>query len=149
MRVTKSLKPSRDVPTGLKAFIAAAVILAIIGGYFGYREHVDTTPAIPFSQLPADTQQAFVSAIAEGDLAWRFYLEEKNLFALTDALEFYSMAYAAHPHNRKAVKALRRAADAYLELHDKSPAERREAAVFLQGKSDYFLKYPPAVRAGR
>jgi hypothetical protein len=85
----------------------------------------------------------------EGDAAWQFFLKDSNTGALNDAIQFYSMAYGIHPRNRDAVRALRRSADAYLALHSSGASERREAAAFLQGTSEFFLKYAPAVEAAR
>jgi hypothetical protein len=85
----------------------------------------------------------------EGDAAWQFYRKDGNTAALNDAIQFYSIAYGVHPRNRDAAKALRRTADAYLAMHSGDASERREAAAFLQGNSEFFLKYSPAVEAAR
>jgi hypothetical protein len=143
------LKLFRGVSTLQKASLAAAAVLALTAGYFGYENYLETSPAIPFSALPLQTQQDFAAAMSEGDKAWQFFGADGNTAALNDAIQFYSMAYALHPRNRDAVKALRRSADAYLGLHASTPAERHDAAAFLQGTSEYFSKYEPAVAAAR
>jgi predicted Ser/Thr protein kinase len=139
----------RGVSTLQKVSIAAAVVLAVTAGHFGYQNYVETSPAVPFAELPATAQQEFRDAMTEGDRAWKFFADEHNAAALNDAILFYSKAYAVHPRNRDAVRALRRAADPYLELHSANASERRQAAAFLQGSSDFFLKYEPAVEAAR
>ena len=143
------LKLFRGVSTLQKVSVTAAAALAITTAYFGYEHYVETSPAIAFSELSAERQEDFLSAMHEGDAAWQFYLKDSNTAALNDAIQFYSMAYGVHPRNRAAVKALRRSADAYLALHSGGAAERREAAAFLQGTSEFFLKYAPAVEAAR
>jgi hypothetical protein len=143
------LKLFRGVSTLQKVSVAAAAALAITTAYFGYEHYVETSPAIAFSELSAERQKEFLSAMHEGDTAWQFYLKDSNTAALNDAIQFYSMAYGVHPRNRDAVRALRRSADAYLALHSSGASERREAAAFLQGTSEFFLKYAPAVEAAR
>jgi hypothetical protein len=143
------LKLFRGVSELQKISLATAAVLALTAGYFGYQSYVESSPTIAFNELPAQTQQDFRAAMDEGDRAWDFFAREANIAALNDAIEFYSMAYSLHPRNREAVKALKRSADAYLQLHAGSATERHQAAAFLQGKSEYFLKYAPAVEAAR
>lgn len=143
------LKMFRGVSTLQKASLAAAAVLAIASGYLWYDNYLETSPAIPFTQLPAETQQQFREAMSEGEKAWALYKAEKFPGAVDDSIQFYARAYNLHPRNREAVAALKKAADEFLKLHGGSPEERREAAEFLQGQTDYFRKYAPVVDAAK
>jgi len=143
------LKMFRGVSTVQKASLAAAVVLAIASGYLWYDNYLETGPAVPFTQLPAQTQQQFRAAMSEGEKAWALYQAEKFPGAVDDSIQFYARAYNLHPRNRKAVAALKKSADEFLKLHGGSAEERREAAEFLQGQTDYFRKYAPVVDAAK
>ena len=143
------LKLFRGVSTLQKASIAAAAVLAIVAGYLWYQNYLETSPAIPFAQLPQETQQEFLHDMSEGDTAWTFFRNDGNVAALNDAIEFYAAAYALHPRNRDAVKALRKAGDAMLDAAGADAERRRAAATYMQGRSDYFLKYSPVVEAAK
>ncbi|HMN45850.1 MAG TPA: protein kinase [Povalibacter sp.] len=143
------LKLFRGVSTLQKVSIAVAAVLAITAGYLWYQNYLETSPAIPFAQLPQETQQGFLDAMNEGDKAWTFFRNDGNSAALNDAIEFYAAAYSLHPRNRDAVKALRKAGDAMLDAAGTDAERRREAATYMQGRSDYFLKYSPVVEAAK
>lgn len=143
------LKMFRGAGTVQKASLAAAVVLAIVSGYLWYDNYLETGPAVAFSQLPAQTQQQFRDAMSEGEKAWSLYEAEKFPGAVDDSIQFYARAYNLHPRNREAVAALKKSADEFLKLHGSSAEERREAAEFLQGQTDYFRKYAPVVDAAK
>lgn len=143
------LKAFRGVTTLQKASIAAAVVLAMVAGYFGYQNYLETSPAIAFEELPLQVQQDFRAAVAEGDQAWAFYESDGNAAALEDAIRYYSAAYALHPRNREAVGRLQNVADEFLELSGDDRAKRRLVAQTLREHSEYFLKYKPVVDAAR
>jgi len=143
------LKLFRGVSTLQKASIAAAAVLAIVAGYLWYQNYLETSPAIPFAQLPQETQQQFLDDMSEGDKAWTFFKNDGNSAALNDAIEFYAAAYGLHPRNRDAVKALRKAGDAMLDAAGTDAERRRAAATYMQQRSDYFLKYSPVVEAAK
>lgn len=143
------LKLFRGVTALQKATIAVAAVLAVASGYFWYQNYVETSPSIPFAQLPAETQQEFTANMVEGDKAWAFFKGDNNTFALNDAVRYYTTAYSLHPRNRDAVKALNRLGDEVLELAGDNPQRRREAAKNLQAFSDYYRKYAPVVEAAK
>lgn len=143
------LKLFRGVTALQKATIAVAAVLAVASGFLWYQNYVETSPSIPFAQLPAETQQQFTESLTEGDKAWAFFKGDGNTAALNDAIQFYSLAYSLHPRNRDAVKALNRAGDEFLKVYSDTPEQRREAAENLQARSDYYKKYAPVVDAAK
>lgn len=143
------LKLFRGVTALQKSTIAVAAVLAVASGYFWYQNYVETSPSIPFAQLPAEMQQDFIKEMADADMAWKIYQAQGIPDAVQDAVQLYSKAYNLHPRNRDAVKGLRRSADEYLKLYGSDKVSRRAAAAFLQGQTDYFLKYAPAVEAAQ
>ena len=142
------LKLFRGVSTLQKASVSTAAVLALTAGYLWYQNYVETSPTVPFSSLPAATQQQFTSFMKQGDEEWDFFAREQNIAALQAAVEQYSNAYELHPRNRDAVRGLKRSADALLNAV-KGDADRRAAAAFLQDQSAYYRQYPPVVDAAR
>jgi len=140
------LKLFRGVSNVQKASLVAAAVLAIASAYFAYQNYIETSPAIAFEKLPAQTQAQITDLLRQGNEEWSFYQREQNAAALQGSVEYYSRAYELHPRNREAVHGLRQAADALLSAV-KTKEERREIATFLQGQSDYFRKYQPVVDA--
>jgi serine/threonine protein kinase len=143
------LKMFRGVTALQKATLAATAVLAIASGYLWYQNYLETSPAIPFEQLPAETQAEFTKSMQEGDREFAFYQRESNPEMLNSAVEHYAAAYAAHPRNRAAVKALNQSADALLKSVSAIPGARKEVAEFLQGESDYYKKYQPVIDAAK
>jgi len=138
------LKALRGVTKLQKGLMAATLILATTAGYFAYSSYREGGPEIPFTSLPAATQQQFSSYMSDGDKLWGFYVKDKNILALQEAVEQYAAAYELHPRNRDAVKALTRAADAALEATQSNPEQQREFAKSLIERSSFLAKdYPP------
>lgn len=127
-----------------KGLMAATVVLAMAAGYFAYSSYREAGPDVPFSALPAATQQQIKSYMSDGDKLWSFYVKDKNIFALQEAAEQYAGAYDLHPRDRDAVQALRRVADAALKATRDDPVKQRELARSLAERSTYLGKdYPP------
>jgi hypothetical protein len=143
------LKLFRGVTRLQKATLAASAVLALATGYFAYQNYVETSPAIAFSELPADVQQQFRTAMKEGNEAWAFYERDGLADAIDVALASYAKAYDMHPRNREAVAALNRAADEALRVTKSDPARRHEIANSLQELSAHFRKYAPVVAAAK
>lgn len=143
------LKLFRGVTRLQKVTLAASALLALTAGYFWYQNYVETSPAVAFSELPAQDQQAFRTAMMEGNEAWAFYEREGLADGIMSALASYAKAYDAHPRNREAVAALNRAADEGLRVTNNDPERRREFAEALQLLSPHFRKYAPVVEAAR
>lgn len=143
------LKAFRGVTRLQKVTLAASAVLALAAGYFWYQSYVETSPAIAFSELPADVQQQFRAAMKEGDEAWAFYEREGFADAIESSLASYAKAYDLHPRNREAVAALNRAADEALRVTKQDPARRHEIAASLQQLSTHFRKYAPVVDAAK
>jgi serine/threonine protein kinase len=141
------LKLFRGVTALQKATLAATAVLALVSGYLWYENYQETSPSRPFAELPLQTQQQFTELMKQGDEEWAFFQRENNPAALQSAVDRYAQAYALHPRNRDAVKALRRTADAFLKSAGDQSGQRKEIADYLQGQSDYYRKYAPVVDA--
>jgi len=143
------LKMFRGVTALQKATLAATAVLALASGYLWYQNYVETSPAIPFSQLAPDVQQDFKQKMKDGDEAFALYQRENNAFVLQDAASLYADAYDDHPRNRDTVKALNRVADALLRIVGDNREARQELALTLQKTSAYYRKYQPVVDAAQ
>jgi hypothetical protein len=143
------LKAFRGVTALQKATIAAAAVLAMVAGYQYYQYYLETSPAIPFNQLPSEAQAKFRDEMTEGNAAWGFFEKEQQTDAAFGAVEHYAKAYDAHPRNREAVAALKKAADAMLSIQGMDEKQRQELAKFLWSQSPYYQKYQPVVDATR
>jgi hypothetical protein len=140
------LKSFRGVTRLQKASLAAVGMLAIASGYLWYQNRVEVGPAIPFDKLPLRVQSDFKDAMAQGNEAWGFWVNQQIEDGLASSLRYFGEAYALHPRNREAVKVLQMAGDAQLALAKDVP-QRHEVACNLQEVSDYFRKYPPVLKA--
>lgn len=143
------LKLFRGVSTLQKVTFAAAAVLALVAGYVSYQNYVETSPAIPFSELPSQVQTEFRAKMKEGNDFWVFFESEQQPDAALGAVELYGQAYALHPRNREAVAALKKAADALLALPNLDEKTRQAVAKDLQNKSAFYEKYAPVVDAVR
>jgi serine/threonine protein kinase len=132
----------------LQASIAAIVALAIAAGWLSYQNYRETGPAVSFSALSAQQQQAFRESMAQGQEEWAFFERDGIGVALISAIDLYAEAYRIHPRNREAVAALEQAALALLDSAE-DQTQRRSFALDLQARSDHYLKYPPVVDAAR
>ena len=129
-----------------KSLVAATVILTLAAAFLAYRNYQDSSPAVAFGALPVETQNQFNTLMAGGDKEWQFYQKEHNLMALWNSLDQYSDAYKLHPHNRTAVRALERSADAFLDATAGKPEEQKQAAEKLSQMSESLAKSPPLMR---
>jgi serine/threonine protein kinase len=143
------LKLFRGVTALQKWTMAAAAVLAVVAGYQYYQYYVETSPAIPFEELPSQTQAEFKALMSDGNKEWQFFETEHNPFQAFSAVEQFSKAYDKHPRNREAVAALKKAADALLALPGLDEKTRQELAKDLQKKSAFYEKYAPVVDAVR
>jgi serine/threonine protein kinase len=143
------LKAFRGVTALQKATIAAAAVLAMVSGYQYYQYYVETSPAIPFSELPSQTQSDCRLAMKEGDEFWTFFERDHISDAAFQAINRYSDAYNFHPRNREAVAALKKAADAVLALPEIDERTRQELAKDWKNKNAFYEKYGPVVDAVR
>jgi hypothetical protein len=141
------LKSFRGVTTLQKVTLATAAVLALVAGYVSYQNYVETSPAIPFSALPAEDQERFLANMTEGNEAWVFFERDHFTEALNDAAEFYTRAYEIHPRNREAVAGLNKVADALLDAAGDDAALRKQIATQLQAQSTHYRKYAPVVEA--
>jgi hypothetical protein len=139
----------RGVTTLQKVTFAATAVLALVAGYQYYQYYVETSPAIPFAELPSQVQTEFRAKMKEGNDFWVFFENEQQPDAALGAVELYGQAYALHPRNREAVAALKKAADALLALPNLDERTRQAVAKDLQNKSAFYEKYAPVVDAVR
>jgi serine/threonine protein kinase len=154
----RSARP-RDAGAFLKLFrgvtrlqattLAATLVLASVTGYLWYQNYVETSPAIPFGELPVDVQADFRTAMDTGDEFYAFYEREGVSDQLYSAIASYGKAYEIHPRNREAVAALKKGAAAALEAAGDEGELRKAVAVMLLERSDYYQKYPPVMDAAR
>jgi predicted Ser/Thr protein kinase len=142
------LKLFRGVTALQKATLATAAVLAITAGYLWYQNYRETTPAIPFEQLPIAQQQEFRNYMKVADEAWGFYESEGGGDAVLSAIDQYAKAYEIHPRNRDAVAGLKKAADAALQEAGDDEA-RIAAAKLIKPLSRYYTTYPPIAEAAR
>ena len=142
------LRAFQGVSTLQKVSIAVAAILAVTVGYLWYQNWVETSPAIPFAQLPQATQQEITAELADGDKEWAFY-QQGITPAVEEAVVHYANAYDKHPRNRDAVKGLKKAGDEILKLAGDDPAMRHAVAGNLMERSDFYRKYAPVVEAAK
>jgi predicted Ser/Thr protein kinase len=143
------LKLFRGITTLQKATLAATAVLALVAGYQYYQYYVETSPAVPFEELPSDTQAKFRAEMTEGNKFWGFFESERQVDAAMQAVTLYGQAYADHPRNREAVAALKKAADSLLALPELDEKKRQELAKYLQTQSAFYEKYAPVVEAVR
>jgi hypothetical protein len=142
------LKLFRGVTALQQATLAATAVLALVAGYQYYQYYVETSPAIPFSELTLEKQAEFKNNMAQGDQAWQFYARDNISDGAVSAIDFYVKAYDIHPRNREAVAGLKKAADAVLALPI-SEMDRQALAKDLYDKSVFYQKYAPVVDAVR
>jgi serine/threonine protein kinase len=143
------LKAFRGVTALQKATISVAAVLALVAGYQYYQYYVETSPAIPFSQLSSQVQAEFRKEMADGNEAWGFYEREQQTDGALGAVEHWSKAYELHPRNREAVAGLKKAADRLLATEGMDEKQRQELAKYLWQQSPYYQKYQPVVDATR
>ncbi|HEY7639754.1 MAG TPA: serine/threonine-protein kinase [Steroidobacteraceae bacterium] len=143
------LKLFRGVTTLQKVTLAAAAVLALVAGYQYYQYYVETSPAIPFNELPSETQKDFRAKMTEGNEFWGFFEQQHQVDGALQAVTLYGQAYALHPRNREAVTALKKAADSLLSMPDLDERKRQELAKYLQTQSAFYEKYAPVVDAVR
>ena len=143
------LKSFRGVTALQKATLAATAVLTLVAGYQYYQYYVETSPSIPFSELPSQAQAAFRNSMTEGNKFWGFFESEHQVDGALQAVTLYGEAYDKHPRNREAVAALKKAADALLAMPDLNEKQRQELAKYLQSQSAYYQKYQPVVDAVR
>jgi hypothetical protein len=137
----------RGVSTLQKLTMSAAGVMVLVSGYLWYQNWVEVGPAIPFEQLPQQTQQEFTAAMQEGNVAWQFFERERLDQARIDALTYFSAAYRLHPRNRDATQALQLVADASLAIVKDDVEARKSVGCKLQENSAYYQKYQPVVDA--
>lgn len=142
------LKAFRGISTVQKVSVAAAVVLAAVAGYVSYQNYLETSPSVPFNELPLEQQQAFREKMEEGREAWTFYERERIDDAWSAAVDYYAEAYRLHPRNREAVAALNAAAKTLL-ASAKTDEQRRALARHLQERSAHYRSYGPVVDAAK
>ena len=143
------LQQFRGVTRLQQASLVAIALFALVAGWLGYQNYLETSPAIAFRQLPLEQQQEFTARMKQGNEEWAFFEREGQVPQLYGAIEHYARAYDIHPRNRAAVAGLNRAADALLEVADDDKEARRRFAQDLQDRSEHFRQYAPVVAAAQ
>jgi serine/threonine protein kinase len=145
-------KALQGVSPWVPALGGLAASLAIVAGYVGYQNYVESQPRVPFAELAPAIQEEFRKNMTDGDYAYEFATEtlqgSEALAAMyRDAVPQYVEAYALHPKNPDADAALRRSLS-FLDKHlpAADPLVRAEAAAVLrshQTQHTSLAKYPP------
>jgi serine/threonine protein kinase len=86
-----------------RVLIAAVLVLTITSGFFAWRASLPEAPAVPFSALPAVSQQAFTEAMALGG-------QSADAGDWDGAYRYFVSAWDLHPRNPEAKKGLDRVA---------------------------------------
>jgi hypothetical protein len=132
---------------------ALAAALAVAAAYSGYVGYAKSRPDVPFEALPQDVQLRFQQAMDLGDYAYRAGTEalsgSEALGVIYDAVSQYADAYATHPRNPDAARALERALAAFgTRLDGASSSMRAEARAGLQSlveRHQVLAQYSPLV----
>lgn len=117
----------------LKQLSLAIVMMAAAFVFYIALFQPEAGPDIPFDQLPSETQQAFISAIEEAELAGKFGDVNGQLYYL-------DQAYQLHPRNKQVMTALDSAIDPLIERLS-TPSDTRERQEFLIQVRE-LVKYP-------
>jgi len=131
------LQALQGVSPWVPALASLAAILALAAGYSGYLGYVKSRPDVPFESLPAEVQAQFRQSMDLGDYAYRAGTQSltgaEALGVLFDAVAQYCDAYALHPKNPDAERALDRALEAFGKRLDGADAAlRADARAGLQ-----------------
>jgi predicted Ser/Thr protein kinase len=129
------------------AAIGVILLLASAAGYLWYDNYRQSGPAIPFTELPPETQAKVRADFEDGDKAWGFYTQQGIADALNVSLQDYADAYALHKGDRRAMAGLERVADAILERSQADPGTLKDVAHKLGESSEFLKSYPPVIAA--
>jgi hypothetical protein len=147
------LQALQGVSPWVPALASLAAALALAAGYASYQGYVKSRPDVPFESLPAEVQTQFRQSMDLGDYAYRAGTQSltgaESLGVLFDAISQYCDAYALHPRNPDAERALNQALEAFdKRLHDADAALRADARAGLQSlrqRHRVLAQYPPLV----
>jgi hypothetical protein len=131
------LQALQGISPWVPALASLAAALALAAGYSSYLGYVKSRPDVPFESLPAEVQAQFRQSMDLGDYAYRAGTQSltgaEALGVLFDAVAQYCEAYALHPKNPDAERALNRALEAFGQrLDGASAALRADARAGLQ-----------------
>ena len=140
---------SRWVPV----LASLAAVLAAAAGYSSYVGYTQSRPDVPFESLPADVQAQFRRAMGLGDYAYSAATQTLSgteaLALLFDAISQYCDAYALHPKNPAADRALKRALETFASRLDSNDAalrnEARDGLRSLLDRHRVLARYAPLV----
>lgn len=124
-----------------KALLGAIAALAAVSAYLWYSNYQQEGPAIPFEQLPADTQQQLRQYLSEGQQFLQFYEQKHEMDGFPNAVDAFVRAYGLQKGNRTATAGLRRVADDALD-GARDSADRQRIAAFL-AQFEYLKGYAP------
>lgn len=145
------LRRLQGVPAMQKGLLAAVAFLVLTAGGLGYRNYLQSLPAVPLTRLPLAVQQQFHAKIGEGDASLAYLRSSGDITASADAAEYFAEAYRLHPRDPQAVSGLETAAGYAIGWYGKS-SDRAEALRQLQlfrAKSPFYASYGPLQRAIR
>ena len=145
------LKVFRGVTALQKATLAAAAVLALAAGYLWYQNYLETSPAIPFSELPSQMQAEFRSN-DEG----RRTSSGCSSSASTSPMRRWQPSISTAEAYATSIRAIaklsprsRRQPTRCSRCRTSTRRARQALAKDLQNKSTFYEKYAPVVDAIR
>lgn len=120
--------------------IAAAAVVAVIA--FAATRGADPRPAVPFDELPPETQSQFEAVLAEGETALRF-----GDSGINDAYFYFAEAYDLHPGNPRAIVGLETVAGRFLSSIRTADIQTQRDVFGLLYCQNYLRGYAPVTRS--
>lgn len=128
-------------PVRKAAYAATLVLLAGVAAYGLYSGN-QLKPDVPFSELPPQAQQEFNEDIEQGNEALGF-----GDFALNEAFDYFTRAYAVHHNNPRAIDGLEKVADRFLKSMEGEDASVRRDVLRKLYCQEYLSGYAPVTKA--
>jgi len=102
-----------------RVLLAAVLLLALTSGFFAWRASLPEGPAVPFAQLPAATQTAFLNNIDLGN-------QSADVGDWDGAYRYFVGAWDLHPRNPEAKRGLDRLADQLIGMGPQMTTRRQQ-----------------------
>lgn len=137
------LKQFTGVSRRNRFLMAAVVVLALSSGFFAWQAMQREGPAVPFSQLPAETQQAIQRNLEKGR-------QSAEIQDWDGASRYYMAAYDLHPRNADAEEGLELLAQHLISLASKltNPRQKEYLLTMISsyGENEYLANHPGLVK---
>lgn len=137
------LKQFTGVSRRNRFLIAAVVLLALSSGFFAWQAMQREGPAVPFSQLPAETQQEITFNLEKGR-------QSAEIQDWDGASRYFMAAYELHPRNADAEEGLEMLAQHLIGLSAKltNPRQKEYLLTMISGygENEYLANHPGLVK---